>query len=184
MVASPFLRWFCPTWKILFDLCGITFGGAGRKEFKRLLQSGKSCVLVTGGFHEATITCPGTDRIYLNNGRKGFVRYALREGYSLTPVYGFGETDTFSNVQGMWGFRYWLNSGTFQIPAVWGLGHWLCPILPRREKLRIVYGTPLHLPRIPNPTQEEVDKYHAMYIEKVRDLYDEYKPYDRHLEVW
>lgn len=30
--------------------------------------------------------------------RKGFVRYALREGYSLTPVYGFGETDTFSNV--------------------------------------------------------------------------------------
>ncbi|KAF4730527.1 hypothetical protein FOZ63_008685, partial [Perkinsus olseni] len=108
---------------------------------------------------EATITCPGTDRIYLNNGRKGFVRYALREGYSLTPVYGFGETDTFSNVQGMWGFRYWLNSGTFEIPAVWGLGHWLCPILPRREKLRIVYGTPLHLPRIPNPTQEEVDKW-------------------------
>ncbi|EER14229.1 diacylglycerol o-acyltransferase, putative [Perkinsus marinus ATCC 50983] len=88
-----------------------------RKEFKQLLESGKSCVLITGGFHEATITCPGTDRIYLNNSRKGFVRYALREGYSLTPVYGFGETDTFSNVQGMWAFRFWLNSGTFQLPA-------------------------------------------------------------------
>lgn len=51
-----FLRWFCPTWKILFDLCGIQFGGAGRKEFKQLLESGKSCVGVDEDYDDLLLT--------------------------------------------------------------------------------------------------------------------------------
>ena len=71
--------------------------------------------LLPGGFEEATITSSGADRVYIKN-RRGFVKYALQHGYCLTPTYSFGENKCFSNLQGMWSFRLWLNS--LGLPAI------------------------------------------------------------------
>jgi hypothetical protein len=38
-----------------------------------------------------------------------------------------------------------------------------------------VIGNPITLPRIDNPSQEEIDKYHALYIEKLVDLFERNK---------
>mgnify|MGYP003386449534 FL=1 len=59
IVAAPFLRWGNPIFKCIADVMGIHIHGAGRTEFRQLLDSRKSCVLVPGGFSEATITCVG-----------------------------------------------------------------------------------------------------------------------------
>jgi 1-acyl-sn-glycerol-3-phosphate acyltransferase len=71
------------------------------------------------GFEEATIHSDEADRIYIKN-RKGFIKYAIQHGVALVPVYVFGEKRTFSNLQGFWGFRLWLNS--FGVPGVCPLG--------------------------------------------------------------
>ena len=39
----------------------------------------------------------------------GFIKYALQYGYSVVPVFAFGERKTYVNVQGAWSLRLWLN---------------------------------------------------------------------------
>jgi hypothetical protein len=170
IVAAPLLRWCNPLFKSLTDLCGIHIYGAGRKEFRTLLETGKSCTLVPGGFSEATITCVGKERIYIKD-RKGFIKYALRAGYSLTPVYVFGESDLYHNPQGMWDFRLWLNTLQLQIPGVVPFGHPLAPLAPRQIPVRIVCGSPLQLPVIKNPSDEDVHFYHEKYVNAIEELY-------------
>lgn len=40
-----------------------------------------------------------------------------------------------------------------------------CPILPRRVNLMTVFGKPIVLPKLEAPRPEDVDKWHATYIE-------------------
>lgn len=36
-------------------------------------------------------------------------------------------------------------------------------------------GNPIDLPRIERPSQADIDKYHALYIEKLTDLFERNK---------
>ena len=53
-------------------------------------------------------------------------------------------------------------------------GKWYLPI-PRDEKLLYASGLPLNLPRIDEPTQEDIDKYHEKYCAEVARLFNTYK---------
>ena len=68
-------------------------------------------------------------------------------------------------------------------------GCWFCPLLPRRDvQLETVVGNPFELPKIDNPTQADIDKWHKIYIEKLVDLFERNKAKfgygDRKLELW
>jgi len=150
------------------------------------MKKKESIAIVPGGFEEASLNHVNIDRVWIKK-RKGFIKYALQFGYSLTPAYVFGERGTFSNVQGLWAIRHWLNQ--FGIPAVLPFGKWWCPILPREVQLNIIVGSPLSIPQIPNPSNEDVDKYHKLYIQHLVDLYDRHKDKYYHknsgeLEIW
>lgn len=41
--------------------------------------------------------------------------------------------------------------------------------------LHAVVGKPLELPHLPNPSEEDVTKYHEIYIAHVQKLFDKYK---------
>lgn len=129
--------------------------------------------LIPGGFHEATISTASADRVYLTS-RTGFVSYALQYGYNLVPVFVFGERKLYWNYQGMWEWRLKMND--IGVPAVFPSGSSILPILPRpNNKLKIVVGTQLEMPRIENPTKSDVLYWHQMYIEAVIDLYLRHK---------
>ena len=51
----------------------------------------------------------------------------------------------------------------------WGL------LVPLPVKVVSVVGKPLGLPKIENPTAEDVDKYHALYTDEVKRIFDTYK---------
>merc|ERR1719265_19060 len=103
-------------------------GSVGPGDLNKLMKSGESpLALVPGGFQEATLSCCGHERVFLKT-RKGFVKYALRHGYDLVPVYGVGESDLMSNPQGAWGIRFMLNG--FGIPAFIPWGFPFLPLLP------------------------------------------------------
>jgi 2-acylglycerol O-acyltransferase 2 len=137
------------------------------------LKNGENVALPPGGFEEATLTSTKIDRVFIRR-RYGFVRLCLRYGVRIRPVYAFGEGKLFSNVQGLWRTRLALNR--FGIPTIVSWGRPFFPLLPKKGiKMHIVVGRPLILPKIENPTIDDVTLWHEKYINELKRIYDEHK---------
>lgn len=65
-------------------------------------------------------------------------------------------------------------SRRLQVSLTYIWGKWGLPV-PRDCKLLYVSGQPLGLPKIDNPTQEDIDKYHKLYCDQVTRLFEKYK---------
>jgi len=160
---------------------------ASKECMLRYMRKGRPIALLPGGFEEATISAHGVNRIYLKH-RKGFVKYSLQNGYSLTPAYVFGECDTYHNLQGLWKLRLWLNSHS--IPGIAPIGFLGLPLVPDpRAHLRSVVGPPVELPKIASPTKADIDEHHGRYLTALEALFDRHKvaqgfSEDTKLEIW
>lgn len=149
-----------------------------------LMEKKTDLALLPGGFEEATLYQYGKHRIYLKK-RTGFVKYALQYGYTLVPVYTFGEELNYYNLPGFYRFRFWLNK--FHIPGVFATGK-LGGLGFSSHAMHTIFGTPIQCPTIENPSVEDVSKYHSMYIDKLQELFDSNKARcgqpDAKLEIW
>ena len=58
------------------------------------------------------------------------------------------------------------------VTVFWGLFGTPCP-LPRA--VTYVRGKPLGLPKVENPSQEQVDEWHKKYVAEVKRIFDTYK---------
>jgi len=61
----------------------------------------------------------------------------------------------------------------FVLPIFWGKTFF--PLLPRGGGLNTIYGRVIHLPTIHDPTFEDLVKWHALYVEELKSMFDEYK---------
>lgn len=181
LFKSPFFR--------LFSRLVGTPGSAGKSDMIQYLEKGEHLALLPGGFEEATLTSATKDRVFIKK-RHGFIRLCLKYGVAVKPVYVFGEKSLFSNIQGMYKFRLGLNR--LGIPAILIWGNMFFPLLPKWNKsLYIVVGSPLVLPKISNPSKEEIALWHGKYIDALTKLFEEHKEYaygeegkSTKLEVW
>ena len=176
LYMSPFFR--------IFTLLIGRPASADKQTFLKLMRQKKNLALIPGGFEEATLTSSSADRVFIKD-RRGFVKYALQNGYALSPAYSFGENKCFENVQGAWKFRLWLNS--FGLPAIVPYRRSTLPFLPNDSQLHVVVGAPLQLPIIESPTPEQVKEYHGKYVETLKALFDRHKKnygVTGDLEVW
>lgn len=166
LYASPFFR--------IFSRAVGRPGSAGKADLIMYMKKGENIAIPPGGFEEATLSSTKHDRVYIKK-RVGFIKLALIHGYDVVPVYVFGENRTYFNVQGNWKMRLKMNS--FNLPGivVWGLS--FMPLMPKRDKdgLYIVAGAPLKLPKIENPTREEVKLWHDKYIAALVKVYEDHK---------
>uniref|UniRef100_A0A8C0W705 Acyltransferase n=1 Tax=Castor canadensis TaxID=51338 RepID=A0A8C0W705_CASCN len=133
--------------------------------------TGNMLIVVVGGLAECRYSLPGSSTLVLKN-RCGFVRMALHHGVALIPAYVFGETDLYNQhiftpgrvvhiyPCAFYGRGFTKNS--------WGL-------LPHSRPVTTIVREPLPLPKIENPSQEMVAKYHALYIDALRKLFDQHK---------
>jgi len=173
---SDFLRWHASD-------------SVGAASLKRVLASGKSCALLPGGFEEATCARYGQHRVFIRR-RRGFIKYALQHGYRVHPVYTFGE-----GVALRWAlvacakqlaelcYRTFTPFETlrmrlcaWKVPAVLFWGAALMPFMPRRDvDLATVVGPPLCLPRIEQPTAEQVAHWHDAYCAALQGLFEKHK---------
>ena len=78
------------------------------KNFQQYLQEGRNLAFVPGGYEEATLTSRHHERVYIRH-RKGFIKYALKYGYTVFPVYTFNETRLYYTLDSCLNFRLWLN---------------------------------------------------------------------------
>mmetsp|Transcript_82628 Transcript_82628/g.164077 ORF Transcript_82628/g.164077 Transcript_82628/m.164077 type:complete len:338 (-) Transcript_82628:214-1227(-) len=162
---------------ILKDVLGIfgTMDASGKTLSKRLGRppaAGRtaSVILYVGGMLELFFSNPQTEVVFLT-GRKGFIKLALREGADVIPIYMFGNTTVLYALT--WGPLAAL-SRKLGVSVTFFWGRFGLPV-PSPVKLVYARGRPVGLPHIPNPTAEDVDKWHAVYCEKLKQLFDTYK---------
>jgi len=180
-------QFYNPFWREILLALGV--GDVGWKSCKNILQGrpGSSLMIVIGGANEALYAKPGTNDLTLKK-RKGFVKLALTEGASLVPVFGFGETDLWNQVPNPKGSIIrgiqdkMKNVITWTVPLIRGRGifQYDFGLLPYRSEINVVVGRPIDCPKITAPPNsqeftETVDKYHQIYTDSLRALYDEHK---------
>lgn len=153
--------------------------------------TGNATVIVVGGAAEALNAHPGTASLVLRR-RKGFVKLALKFGASLVPIFAFGENDVYSQIPNPDGtkLRNFQNRMTkfwgFSPPLVYGRGifQYNLGVLPYRKPITVVVGAPIDLERIPEPTGDDIERTHQLYIEKLTELFEAHKEkYGKNLEL-
>jgi len=86
-LSSPYLYHFAPSFHFgIKTLMGRNYGSVGRADLTATMRAGEGpLMLVPGGFHEATITCPGHERVFLKSDgiREVCVAVRLRSGTVL-----------------------------------------------------------------------------------------------------
>lgn len=157
---------------LLKNIMGIfNLVDASAHNLQQLFRERKSVLIYIGGIAELFKSCRSEERLYLQQ-RKGFIKLALKqENVDIVPVYLFGNTSVLSVMKH--GPLAAL-SRKLQASLTLFWGKFYLPI-PRDEKLLYVIGKPLGLPYISNPTQEDIDKWHAIYCEEVRKIFEMYK---------
>lgn len=171
----------------LFREFVYSFGAcsASAKSIESLLSvpgGGQATVLAVGGASESLKCKPGTYRIILKR-RKGFVRIALKHGTPLVPVFSFGETDLYNQVDNPEGSylrcaQEMLRKVTGVAPVLpigRGLFQYSFGIVPQRRPVTVVVGSALEVPMIAEPTREQIDEYQNKFIEKLVELFDTHK---------
>jgi len=129
-----------------------------------------SVVLYIGGIAELFLSSTKDEVLFMKK-RKGFIKLALRSGAEVCPVYFFGNTAVMQVARHPLLTRFARLTG---MSLTWFWGLWGTPI-PKPLKIVGVFGRPLGLPHIENPTNEEVDKYHNLYVNEVIRIFETYK---------
>jgi hypothetical protein len=129
--------------------------------------------LIPGGEREMRETRPESNEIVLISKHLGFVRLALIHGASLVPVFSFGENQVLDNL------RFKSVQEFFQKRTMYGFPHlpfgrWYSPI-PNPVPITLVVGNPIDLPKIPNPSEQDVKYWHSKYYSELISLFESNK---------
>jgi hypothetical protein len=144
--------------------------GVDHTNFKNYMKEGKNIIFIPGGFECATITSDKEDRTFIMK-RKGFIKYALRYGYAIHPIYNFGENKLFYTINGFEKLGLILNKIKFPGCIFYGR----CGFLPRDDiDICCVVGKAMRLPVIAEPSEADIEKYHKLYLDELSSLYQRY----------
>jgi 2-acylglycerol O-acyltransferase 2 len=177
-------------------LLGLGICSVSRRSCDNILTkgAGNSVMIVVGGAHEASNARPGENSLIIKK-RLGFIKLGLRTGSPLVPVFSFGENDLWDqlpNPHGSWTRKFQDTSRKLTgivPPSLYGRGVFTYNygLLPYRRQVVSVVGNPIEVPKIENPTIEELKFYQQKYLDELQRIYDlhkeEYLP-DRKKELF
>lgn len=135
---------------------------------KKILQQGKSIVVLPGGMNELIRSSKGRNMIYIKK-RLGFIKLALEFGTPIVPIYVFGENDLYDTVNILTSFRIWILD-KFRISIVFPYGYLF--FLPNRVPLNACVGCPIQVPKISKPTTDDIRKWHSVYVNRIQDIFN------------
>uniref|UniRef100_A0A6G1S6R5 Acyltransferase n=1 Tax=Aceria tosichella TaxID=561515 RepID=A0A6G1S6R5_9ACAR len=160
-------------------------GGGGARSLSRKQMDearGNLLALCGGGLAEADLTDMETLRIVCAN-RKGFVKKSLIHGAHLIPCIAFGENSVFKKVNFKPGSllyrleKIWYQLFRFKHPIYFGhslfFGNKGRGPVPYKRPITVVMGDPIHVDRVEQPSQEQIDELHAKYIARLKSMYED-----------
>jgi hypothetical protein len=160
-----------------------------RASIDSLMRQQKDIFLLPGGFNELVRHSYHFDVVDV--GSRGAIRLALRHGYAVRVAFAFGERKTAYNLfegpqqgpqgpqqgpHGLWNVRLWLAKRG--VPAVVPL------LLPWAPSPTVAFSPTLTFPLIADPTDADVERWHAAYVAALRDVHAAFKAPDDHLVVY
>jgi 1-acyl-sn-glycerol-3-phosphate acyltransferase len=173
------IHFLIPLWREFIMALG--FVDVSRQSLEHLMEHGQSAVVVTGGAQEALEAKPGGCRLVVEK-RRGLIRLALRYGARVVPAFTWGENELWDQVDNPEGsILRWVQQA-FKTVFKWspvlvvgrGMFQYSLGFLPFRRQLTTVLGKPVKMPEIPSPTDDDVEKHQARYIEALQGLYERY----------
>jgi Diacylglycerol acyltransferase len=137
-------------------------------------KGGENVGIILDGIDGMFSCCPQQEIATILQ-RKGIVKIALKAGVPLVPVYGFGHTSLWTIVVDPLGILQYASQvlGISLVPFFGCFGWFLGP--PRRVAVAVCLGEPVRCPRVDNPTQAEIEKYHQELLHSYTELFDTHK---------
>ncbi|KAJ2378209.1 diacylglycerol O-acyltransferase 1 [Coemansia sp. RSA 2607] len=138
----------------------------------------QSLLVVVGGAQESMLAHENSADLVLLK-RRGFVAEAVRAGCDLVPIYNFNENSIYRllpNPPGSLVYKFEMairNFFGFTILLFHGRNAFFTPY---RTQLTSVVGRPIRVRKNYDPSPEEVDMYHRMYVEELTRIYCKYRP--------
>jgi len=172
-VLGASVTFWTPIMKEIYTWMGTV--DASRQTAEYLLEKGYSLTIFPGGIEEQIHTTPKRYDLFMK-GRKhgGIVRLSLKYGVPLVPCFAFGPVHFFTPIKAAKPIQHFLYK-KFRIGIPFILGRWNLHIPLKGSKLTIIVGKPLNFPRIPDPKDEEIEKYQQEYIHSITKLFNHYK---------
>ncbi|CAL8070142.1 unnamed protein product [Orchesella dallaii] len=144
-------------------------------------KKGNVAVLMPGGAPEVLDAHPNAYVLQLRH-RKGFIKVALENGSPLVPVFSFGENEIhkqYPNPRGslLRKVQDFIQS-IFEIPPAlfYGTGFLFdFGPFPYSKPITVVVGSPIPVRKTENPSIEDIDHLHSVYIDAITDLYYAHK---------
>lgn len=184
LVVAPMLRWLNPLMRIIMGFLGVDLLSSDKHQVQAYMGLGEPVGIVVGGFEEMLRTQSDKEIISLKH-RRGFLKQAIRHGYSVVPVFCFGESQIYNN-------RIQLSDtmrdfcAKWKLPAAIPSGAGRFSFMPRRLEggALIVFGKPMRWGTCEIASTESFSRVHADYMNAVQQLYNQYNPYKgRQLEI-
>ena len=145
---------------------------ADRKDMQKALGRGQCVGILPDGVAGIFRTNKYRELVAMKD-RKGLARLALRNGTPLIPVYSFGNTIAFSCWYDRWGI---LEAISRKLQASFFLywGRWFLPI-PYRVQITMAIGKLIEVPKVENPTSEQIDELHQRMMTEIQTTFDRHK---------
>jgi len=137
------------------------------------LSRQESVLLVPGGQQEMMESQSQMGEIRIITKHVGFIRLALQTGAPLVPVLSFGEVEIMDFVRYPRLQRFFITRIGIPVPF-FPYGLFGFPI-PRPVPVTVVFGRPILVERVEEPTQEEVRKLSKKYFESIQEVFDKNK---------
>ena len=122
-------------------------------------------------------------RVFIEN-RKGFIKYALKYGYTIRPVIILKEHQLYNTFDYFTNFRLLLNKLKMPTVIFWSR---FGPFLPSKVELISVVGKGIRGEKEweegYEPSHEEINEVHRKYKEEIERLYEKHKGLNGNVEL-
>lgn len=165
-----------PILKHIFTWVGS--GSIDKKNLIRMISKGKSPMICIGGAHEVIYMKNRTEYVLYMHSRFGYIKLAMEQGIDIVPTFAFGQRHAWDFYVPGADWIHALGRKIGFIPMIF-FGLWGIPLgPPKRTPVTVVIGAPIAVPKIKNPTLEQLSEYSAKVIESVKRIFEENK--DKH----
>jgi len=149
-----------------------------KKTFRSRLANNECVAFVPGGVQEVTLMDPKKPEelvLYLQT-RKGFIKLALERGTPIVPVFIFNLDGSYGSLVPRGKFVTKMARKIGFLPLFFW-GRFFIPYgIPNPVKIHTVFGEVIDIPcEGDSISHESVDKYHALYLEKMEELFERHK---------